>query len=1009
MKNYSDIYKELFNYYKETFSKEGKFKVEVILRTEIILYVLENLGLQGKNINNAWGLLSGYHFNGKSTVNLSKEKLLLINKARGFLIGIYGSTAFKATIDLYKDINEVNNLLYKVICKNNEIYFYVNNSNKLDLRKNKIKNIFENDIKIQKNNIKVFRENQGVIINDGLGEIINFNKCAKEIEILTKESVKNGIERSSIVVNKQNLLKTAEYIDSRIHNKNYVQRVKNISFDVINDNDIVLDDEITINGLFNLVGRVGAGKSTLVEVLTCKLALEGKKTALVVDSIKAIVELLDYFDKLNIKAVPVWGYTGKETRKRKAYSSIEEEDFSDIKSTTWNKWFSETCILDGLRDSSDILDAFEDGKEPCLKILKNKKSREKYACPYYNICPSHLADLELKNAQVYITTPAAFLKTKISPVIYNGNVRVSEFLYYNCDLVIFDESDRVQLNFEQSFTEHLVLMDHSEESYLNKLGKVVESWYYKNRLINASDKTIQDWYDYFTNTQRISNILIQILNNNKMLIKKLNGTFSTALSLHGRFIEGTRLEENKIKYKELSDFIAKGEKKLDKEANSIRMEVLAGNIDYKSIETRISKWYFNDEVPTQEEIIMIEFIFILNIFEKNFRAMVNGLDEIIELNNLQVENASIFYRGIEDYLPFIPTAPTGNKFGIRVTADSNNNLKRLVIFKSMGLGRWLITNYHNMYELIDNVKGPNVLLLSGTSWAPNSYAYHIDIKVDAILNGNESEALAIEESEFIFEPIIVDNEAVVVSGTDLYKRIEKIKTIVSHLVKPSIRSKKSKLSIELDRLESDRKRILLLVGSYDEAAALKIYMDSILTNVGDIKKSDISLLIRDDSDEISDEDISRGDVTEFGLSDKKILIAPLMSLERGYNILNVNNKAAIGSVYFLIRPMPIPNDISIVVNKINSNSIRELNRKNSKDLIEHNMWVKSNRDKSLSMMQTLLIKSERLGYRQLEEYEREALCMTLFVTMCQVIGRLIRGGCKARVHFCDAKFAPNTI
>ena len=34
--------------------------------------------------------------------------------------------------------------------------------------------------------------------------------------------------------------------------------------------------------------------------------------------------------------------------------------------------------------------------------------------------------------------------------------------------------------------------------------------------------------------------------------------------------------------------------------------------------------------------------------------------------------------------------------------------------------------------------------------------------------------------------------------------------------------------------------------------------------------------------------------------------------------------------------------------------------------------------------------------------------MTLFVTMCQVIGRLIRGGCKARVHFCDAKFAPNT-
>ena len=69
---------------------------------------------------------------------------------------------------------------------------------------------------------------------------------------------------------------------------------------------------------------------------------------------------------------------------------------------------------------------------------------------------------------------------------------------------------------------------------------------------------------------------------------------------------------------------------------------------------------------------------------------------------------------------------------------------------------------------------------------------------------------------------------------------------------------------------------------------------------------------------MSDEDITRGDVAEFGISDKKILIAPMLSLERGYNILNKNSKAAIGSVYFLVRPMPVPNDISIIINKINS-------------------------------------------------------------------------------------------
>lgn len=93
-----------------------------------------------------------------------------------------------------------------------------------------------------------------------------------------------------------------------------MKRVKNISFDVIEAKNIYPNEEITIDGLFNLVGRVGAGKSTLVEVLSCKIALEGRKKAIIVDSIKSIIELLDYFYKLDIKAVPIWGYTGKKIR-----------------------------------------------------------------------------------------------------------------------------------------------------------------------------------------------------------------------------------------------------------------------------------------------------------------------------------------------------------------------------------------------------------------------------------------------------------------------------------------------------------------------------------------------------------------------------------------------------------------------------------------------------------------------------------------------------------------------
>lgn len=1006
MKNYKERFKKLLDYYKEELSNLKKEEVEIVAKLEVFLYLLEEINFKNKDISKTWALLTGYHKNEQVNVSLMEKEIDLINKARGFLTELYGSKAFDYYIETYMNITNINELLYSLRKENKDVFFQVNYSKKLEERKKRIKELFGSEIDIVNNKMKIFKEGVGKFYEEGVFERVKFKEIKlKDKKTFNKISIKRPLKRESITIKKSDLLKTAKFIDSKIENKNYVERVKNINFDILKDNSIEASEEITIDGLFNLVGRVGAGKSTLVEVLSCKLALEGRKTAIIVDSIKAIVELLDYYDNLGINAVPIWGYSGKEEQRNKAYSSIREEDFNDIYNTSWNKWFSETCILDGLRDSSDIIEPFKAGKEPCMKILKNKKSKEKFACPYYNICPSHKIDLSLNDAQIYITTPSAFLKTKISPAIVEENVRVSEYLYYNCDLVVFDESDKIQLNFEQGFTEHIIIMDDNKESYLNKLGRDVEIWFYNNRITNASNKKLQKWHDIFNNTQRSANILIQLLNDNKSLIKKLDGMFLTAYSLHDRF---KNLKEY-TKFNIMENFIKIDEEKLDNEGKYIRTEILSGNFDFSKLIKRIKKWYFNEKDVSYDDILMIVFIFVLTIFEKNFKDMVNGLEFIPELQSITTEDATVMYRIIEDYLPFIPTSPMGNVFGIKITADNNNNLKRLVLFKSRGLGRWLLTNYHNLYENIDKEKGPNVLLLSGTSWAPKSYSYHIKSKVDGILNGHEDEAKAIEESKFMFEYVSINNSPIEVSGSNLNKRVEKIETIVKSLVKVTGRTKKSKLAQELDKLEENRKKILLLVGSYKEATAIKKFLDVVLTNDGYIKKEEVCLLVRDNEEEVSSENITRGDVTEFGTMDKKILIAPLMALERGYNILNENNKAAIGSVYFLVRPMPIPNDMNIIVNKINSRCMENLSDKNSKDILEHINWVKSNRDESLKLMQKLLIKSERLGYKQLNDEDREALCMTLFVTICQVVGRLIRGGCKARVHFCDAKFAPNTI
>ncbi len=49
-----------------------------------------------------------------------------------------------------------------------------------------------------------------------------------------------------------------------------------------------------------------------------------------------------------------------------------------------------------------------------------------------------------------------------------------------------------------------------------------------------------------------------------------------------------------------------------------------------------------------------------------------------------------------------------------------------------------------------------------------------------------------------------------------------------------------------------------------------------------------------------------------------------------------------------------------------------------------------------------------LRYSTLPYEARRALIWSQQVSIWQVIGRLVRGGCEAQVFFCDAKFAPRT-
>jgi hypothetical protein len=128
--------------------------------------------------------------------------------------------------------------------------------------------------------------------------------------------------------------------------------------------------------------------------------------------------------------------------------------------------------------------------------------------------------------------------------------------------------------------------------------------------------------------------------------------------------------------------------------------------------------------------------------------------------------------------------------------------------------------------------------------------------------------------------------------------------------------------VDQNKLPKRRQRVLLLVGSYDEARRAREFLE----NTRPDWRERVLHLVPDDDRfdsqwQSSQVGLQRGMVSRFAETDAWILIAPLLAVERGHNILNEDNQAAIGAVYFLVRPHPRPDDISYAIQSIKKSKI----------------------------------------------------------------------------------------
>ncbi|TKG57677.1 hypothetical protein [Prauserella endophytica] len=156
--------------------------------------------------------------------------------------------------------------------------------------------------------------------------------------------------------------------------------------------------------------------------------------------------------------------------------------------------------------------------------------------------------------------------------------------------------------------------------------------------------------------------------------------------------------------------------------------------------------------------------------------------------------------------------------------------------------------------------------------------------------------------------------------------------------------------------------------------------------------------------------IARGNI--HTLSDHEhvwILIAPQLAIERGHNILNDQQVAALGAALYLVRPHLHPEDLSYHVQSMSRWAVEEIrNGLPSAGPATAAIGARAQMFRQIARRDWMDRLEEPLRYSLTKSNspERRAMDWTNIPPLNQVIGRMLRGGATARVYFCDAAFAP---
>ncbi|QLE76309.1 hypothetical protein FGW37_24985 [Streptomyces rectiverticillatus] len=917
------------------------------------------------------------------------------------------------------------------------------------------------------------------------------------------------------------LLGTATFMDS-VEHANWAGRLRAIHLFTRQAGKFQCADHFEVARIQHLLGIVGAGKSTLRDVLAVHLARRGRRVTVVVGDVAEQLKLVQLYNTyVPGSAAPVLGASGRQQHAERLHRRLVGRGRRNllVHDDPGFSYLSTSCALNALRHAEGQLadDLLGFGEAPCTRLQPPSRhgdytdgpwTRYRVACPFWSGCPRHHGSRELAGAALWVATPASLVDSAVPHPQNPERIRYLELACRRSDLVIVDEADRVQMQFDRMFAPAIPLLGGGPDtrSFLDDVNQHRIRELAGAGRIQLSDRDVENWSAAVNTTQAAADRLVAMLVRDRDLRGWVRTGYFSAWTLQLRLLEERyplpedsddmpaevaepgaehphraprkrlteildafrenpfgdrgpstedglkltgllgellhtnyrertrgRLEE---RLRDLFDLQPLLEHTGDGRDHYQELRSLAIGKRSRAPEQRVAghspaRRRREHRLPENAEawldllMTRFEFTLLLSALEPKL-ALINAMwPRVAAALNLGFNE---MYRRPLDYGPMVPEAPMGNVIGFQFLMDGPDlggvRTGELRFFRCSGVGRELFRAMPDL-PTVDGRPSTNVLLMSGSSWAGKSSRYHVQAPIGVIIEPDPKELERIaEQSRFRLE-FVRDgcecrvgcecrerNEAQRLSGEPLDQRADVLRRMAIALGKDDAGI--SRLQEELRRLPENRRHILLLVGSYDEA---KVVADTLHT-LNKRWKGRVRRLVSDDDhdagtwpadDEHHAAVLRRGDVESLAVTGADILVAPLLAVERGHNILDLDHRhAAIGSIYFLARPNPRPDDLGLAVHAINDWIVRAMVDGEFDDWVqgEDTLGLGARKVRDLARSQWYRVLARSMAWSRLGEGDREQVTWDLLVLIWQVIGRSVRGAVPTRVAFVDAAFAP---